>query len=124
MKKAQWEKVNDFKLGFMDAFWKSSKQALERMKPGYLVATQSQYGWNALYDGYYFNVVRSLPIVSGHGGYDDWGLRNLNPSMFLEMALPRQLDKPTWYLPEWFAICPETVSASSITCPSSPASRG
>ncbi len=71
-------------------------------EPGYLEATQSQYGWFSLYDGYYFNVVRSLPVVSGHGGYDDWGLHNLNPSMFLEMALPRQLDKPNWYLPEWF----------------------
>ena len=101
VKKAEWEKVNDFKLGFMDAFWKSSKQALDRMKPGYLVATQSQYGWSALYDGYYFNVVRSLPVVSGHGGYNDFGLRNFNPSMFLEMAMPRQLDKPNWYLPGW-----------------------
>ena len=93
--------LNDFKLGFMDAFWKSSKQALERMKPGYLEATQSQYGWMALYDGYYFNVVRSLPIVSGHGGYSSYWLRNFNPSFYLEMSLPRQLDKPNWYLPEW-----------------------
>ena len=25
------------------------------------------YGWSAFTDGYYFNVVRSLPITSGHG---------------------------------------------------------
>jgi hypothetical protein len=98
---AQWEKLNDFRLGFMDAFWKASRQAFDKMKPGYLSVTQSQYGWMALYDGYYFNVVRSLPVVSGHGGYSHYWLYNLNPSFYLEISLPRQLDKPTWYLPEW-----------------------
>jgi len=101
-KLAQWKKINDFKLGMMDAFWKSSEQIFSRFKPGYLAVTQSQYGWSALYDGYYFNVARSMPVVSGHGGYNDFGPRNFNPSYFLEMALPRQLDKPTWYLPEWY----------------------
>jgi hypothetical protein len=103
-KLAAWVKMNDFKLGFMDAFWKSSEQALRRFKPGYLAVTQSQYGWSALYDGYYFNVARSMPVISGHGGYNDFWLRNFNPSLFLEMALPRQLDKPTWYLPEWYGM--------------------
>ncbi len=101
---AAWTKVNDFKLGFMDAFWKSSEQTISRMKPGYLAVTQSQYGWSALFDGYYFNVARSMPVISGHGGYNDFWLRNFNPSLFLEMALPRQLDKPTWYLPEWYGM--------------------
>ena len=104
VKLAQWEKINDFKLGFMDAFWKASEQVLSKFKPGYLAVTQSQYGWSALYDGYYFNVVRSMPVVSGHGGYNDFWLRNFNASMFLEMALPRQLDKPTWYLPTWYGM--------------------
>ena len=101
---AQWTEQNDFKLGFMDAFWKAASDAISRLKPGFLPVTQSQYGWNALFDGYYFNVARTLPVISGHGGYDDFGLRNLNPSFFLEMAMPRQLDKPNWYLPEWFGI--------------------
>ena len=103
---AQWRQVCEFKLGFMDAFWKASRNALEKMKPGYLAVTQSQYGWTAYHDGYYFNVVRSMPVVSGHGGYNDFWLRNFNPSFFLEMALPRQLDKPTWYLPEWYNMNP------------------
>jgi hypothetical protein len=98
----QWTEQNDFKLGFMDAFWKASEEAIARLKPGFLPVTQSQYAWNALFDGYYFNVARSLPVISGHGGYDNFGLRNLNPSFFLEMAMPRQLDKPDWYMPEWF----------------------
>ncbi len=101
---AQWEKANDFKLGFMDAFWKSSRHALEKMKPGYLPVTQSQYGWMALYDGYYFNVARSMPVVSGHGGYCDYWLYNLNPSMYVELSMPRQFDKPTWYLPHWGSV--------------------
>ena len=105
---AQWQKVCEFKLGFMDAMWKASRQDLERLKPGYLAITQSQYGWTALHDGYYFNVARSMPVISGHGGYNDFWLRNFNPSFFLEFALPRQLDKPTWYLPEWYNMTPES----------------
>jgi len=99
---ADWTQISDFKLGYMSAFWKQSRDAVERIKPGALAVTQCQYGWTALYDGYYFNVVRSMPIVSGHGGYNDFWLMNFNPSFFLEMALPRQLDKPTWYLPGWY----------------------
>ena len=98
---AQWTQTTNFRLGFMDAFWKASYDALKKMKPGYLVATQSQYGWWALFDGYYFNVVRSLPVVSGHGGYDDYGERDFNPSLYVEISLPRQMDKPTWYLGDW-----------------------
>jgi len=99
---ADWTQINDFKLGYMSAFWKASRDAVERIKPGALAVTQSQYGWTALYDGYYFNVVASMPIVSGHGGYNDFWLMNFNSTFFLEMALPRQLDKPTWYLPGWY----------------------
>jgi len=98
---ADWTKVGDFKLGYMDAFWKASHDAVARVKPGAVGVTQCQYGWPALYDGYYFNVVRSNPIVSGHGGYAHFWLWNLNPSFFLEMSLPRAMDKPTWYLPGW-----------------------
>ena len=47
------------------------------------------YGFSAFTDGYYFNVVRSLPITSGHGGYHDYGLGIFNPSLFLEMARAR-----------------------------------
>lgn len=98
----KWKQVSDFKLGLMDAFWKATNENVSRLKPGFLAVTQSQYGWSNLYSGYYFNVARSLPVISGHGGYNDFWLRNMNPSFFLEMALPRQLDKPTWYLPEWY----------------------
>lgn len=98
---AEWSRQNDFKLGFMDAFWKSANEDLSRLKPGYIAVTQSQYGWTALFDGYYFNVARSLPVISGHGGYSSYWMMNMNPTFYLEFSLPRQLDKPTWYLPRW-----------------------
>jgi len=104
---AAWTQISDFKLGYMDALWKITRDAVERTKPGALAVTQSQYGWTALYDGYYFNVARSLPIISGHGGYTGYWLMNFNPSFFLEFSLPRQWDKPTWYLPEWYDMWPE-----------------
>jgi hypothetical protein len=99
---AKWSQVNDFKMSYMDAFWKAAGDSMERIRPGYLAVTQTQYGVWAMYDGYYFNVARSLPVISGHGGYNDYWGRCFNPSFFLEFSLPRQLDKPTWYLPEWF----------------------
>ena len=98
---ADWTQINDFKLGYMESFWRATRDAVERLKPGHLAVTQCIYGWPSTYDGYYFNIVRQMPLVSGHGGYAHFGLYNLNPSLSLEMALPRQLDKPTWYLPGW-----------------------
>jgi len=99
---ADWTRISDFKLGYMDAFWKASRDAIERMKPGHLAVTSSMYGWNSLYDGYYFNVARSMPVIAGHAGYShNFWLLNMNPSFFLEMTLPRQMDKPTWYRPGW-----------------------
>jgi hypothetical protein len=72
------------------------------VRPDYLSVTQSQYGWTAFTDGYYFNVVRSLPVISGHGGYHDFGFGYFNPSYFLEMARARDLARPNWYLPTWY----------------------
>jgi len=105
---AKWTQANDFKLGYMDAFWRATRDAVERIKPGALTVTQSVYGWAATFDGYYFNVARSLPVISGHGGYNDFWLKNFNPSLFLEMAMPRQWDKPTWYLPTFYDLSSET----------------
>ncbi len=98
---AEWVKICEYKLGLMDALWKTTKDAFTRLKPDYLCVTQSQYGWYCFHDGYYYNVARSLPIISGHGGYSNYLLMTFNPSYYLEMALPRQTDKPTWYMPEW-----------------------
>ncbi|HUT35365.1 MAG TPA: hypothetical protein VNE39_17895 [Planctomycetota bacterium] len=98
----QWKQWAYWKLGFMDAAWKEAQLGVLYVEPGYLCVTQSQYGWSAFTDGYYFNVVRSLPIVSGHGGYHDWGPGYFNPSYFLEMARARDIAKPCWYLPCWY----------------------
>jgi hypothetical protein len=96
---AQWAR---WKLGFMDAAWQDAQFGVSAVRPDYLSATQSQYGWTAFTDGYYFNVVRSLPVISGHGGYHDYGPGYFNPSFFLEMARGRDLSRPNWYLPTWY----------------------
>ncbi len=98
----QWKHWAYWKLGFMDAAWKEAQFGVNHVEPGYLCVTQSQYGWSAYTDGYYFNVVRSLPIISGHGGYHDYGPGYFNPSYFLEMARARDLARPCWYLPTWY----------------------
>lgn len=103
---AQWKEWAIWKLGFMDAAWQDAKFGVDYVRPDYLTATQSQYGWTAFTDGYYFNVVRSLPVVSGHGGYDDYGPGYFNPSLFLEMARAREYAKPNWYLPTWYGGTP------------------
>ena len=78
---ARWKHWATWKLGFMDAAWKESQFGVSQVRPDYLSLTQSQYGWSAFTDGYYFNVVRSLPITSGHGGYHDFGPGFFNPSL-------------------------------------------
>ncbi len=99
---AAWKHWALWKLGFMDAAWKESAFAVSQVRADYLSLTQSQYGWSAFTDGYYFNVVRSLPIISGHGGYHDFGLNYFNPSWFLEMSRARDFTRPNWYLPTWY----------------------
>jgi len=99
---ARWQHWARWKLGLMDAAWRESQYGVSRVRPDFLSLTQSQYGWSAFTDGYYFNVVRSLPITSGHGGYHDFGPGYFNPSYFLEMSRARDGWKPCWYLPTWY----------------------
>ena len=97
-----WKHWAYWKLGLMDAAWQDSQFGVSAVRPDFMSVTQSQYGYTAFTDGYYSNVVRSLPVVSGHGGYHDWGPGYFNPSMFLEFARPRNLAVPNWYLPAWY----------------------
>jgi hypothetical protein len=103
---AAWRQWAQWKLSFMDAAWKEAQFGVSMVRPDFLSLTQSQYGWTAFTDGYYFNVARSLPVVSGHGGYDDYGPGYFNPSYFLEMARARDFAKPEWYLPQWYGNTP------------------
>jgi len=103
---AQWNQWARWKLGFMDAAWKDAKFGVDQVDPNFISVTQSQYGWSAFTDGYYFNVVRSLPVVSGHGGYDDVGPGYFTPSLFLEFARARATGKDNWYLPAWYGNTP------------------
>src|SRR5947209_18138235 len=64
--------------------------------------TTRPYGFSAFTDGYYFNVARSMPVVSGHGGYHDFGPGYFTPSYTLEIARARDFAKPCWYLPTWY----------------------
>jgi hypothetical protein len=98
----RWAHWARWKLGFMDAAWQDAQFGVSAIRPDYLSVTQSQYGWSAFTDGYYFNVVRSLPVISGHGGYHDYGPGYFNPSYTLEMARARDLARPNWYLPCWY----------------------
>ena len=103
---AQWRHWALWKLGFMDAAWKEAQFGVSYVRPDYLSVTQTQYGFTAFTDGIYFNAARCLPVVSGHGGYDDYGLGYFNPSYTLEMARARDWAKPAWYLPTWYGNTP------------------
>jgi hypothetical protein len=103
---AAWKHWAKWKLGFMDAAWKDAQFGVSYVNPAMISVTQSQYGFSAFTDGYYFNVARTLPVVSGHGGYDDWGPDFFNPVFTLDVARARDLDKPCWYLPAWYGSTP------------------
>ncbi len=99
---ARWNQWARWKLGFMDAAWQDAQFGVSHVRPDFLSLTQTQYGFSAFSDGHYFNVARSLPIVSGHGGYHDWGPGYFNPSLTLELARARDFARPCWYLPTWY----------------------
>jgi hypothetical protein len=103
---ARWTKWAYWKLSLMDAAWKDAEFGVSKVRPDFLSVNQSQYGFSAFTDGYYFNVTRSLPVASGHGGYDDFGAGYFNPSYFLEIARARDYNRPCWYLPTWYGNTP------------------
>jgi len=97
-----WNHWAWWKLSFMDAAWADAKFGVDQVNENFVSATQSQYGWTAFTDGYYFNVARSLDVTSGHGGYHDFGLGYHNPGWFLELSRGRDTSKDNWYLPTWY----------------------
>ncbi|MBM4034331.1 MAG: hypothetical protein FJ291_21510, partial [Planctomycetes bacterium] len=101
---ALWGRWLRWKQVFMESAWRSAAFSVNWVRPDWLSATQSVYGWHAFGDGYYFNVVRSLPVISGHGGYDDYAGGYLNPGFFMEFGRFRDYAKPAWYLPTWWGM--------------------
>ncbi|MDB5300434.1 MAG: hypothetical protein JWO87_2097 [Phycisphaerales bacterium] len=99
---AKWNEMNRWKMSFLEAAWKYAAFGVSRVRSDYLSAVQSEYGWQAYADGYYFNAVRPLPVMSGHGGYDDGPATYFYPSLFHEFGRIRDLNKPAWYLPTWY----------------------
>ena len=100
--RSAWKAWQNWHYGFMDAYWKHAKFGVEYVKADYLSLTQSVYGFTAYADGYYFNVVRSLPVISGHGGYSDGFGLYMYPGFHMEYGRMRDLNKPYWYLPSWY----------------------
>ena len=101
---ALWGRWLRWKQVFMESAWRAAAFSVNHVRPDWLTATQSVYGWHAFGDGYYFNVVRSLPVISGHGGYDDYAGGYLTPGFFMEFGRIRDHNKPAWYLPTWWGM--------------------
>lgn len=104
-----WEAWLRWKQVFMEAAWRNGAFALEYVAPDWIPATQSMYAWYAFGDGYYANIARALPVMSGHGGYDDLAGGFLCPGFFFEFGRARDFNKPVWYLPQWWAAIPSPV---------------
>ena len=98
----RWDHMNRWKESFLEAAWKISAFGVSEVRADMLSVNQSQYGWMAYADGYYFNVARSLPVISGHGGYDDMPGAYFAPGFFHEMGRARDVNKPVWYMPMWY----------------------
>lgn len=103
---ARWMQWGRWKEAIMEAAWRQAAFGVSWAKADLLSANQSVYGWSAFSDGYYFNVARALPIINGHGGYDDYGGAYFNPSFTHEFGRMRDLNKPNWYLPTWYGNIP------------------
>ncbi len=99
---AKFKKFSLWKANLMDAAWQDAAFGVNYVKPNFMTATQSQYGWMAFSDGYYYPITRNLSVTSGHGGYHDWGPGYWHPSFTVEIARARDFSKPTWYLPAWY----------------------
>jgi len=99
---ARWREMNVWKQRFMEACWRHVSAGVNLVRPDWLTATQSQYGWDAFSDGYYFNIARQLPVINGHGWYSDVYWLNLAPPMASEFGRMRDWHRPCWYMPTWW----------------------
>jgi len=99
---ARWREMNVWKQRFMEACWKHVASGVNLVRPDWLTATQTQYGWDAFSDGYYFNIARALPVINGHGWYSDVYWLNLAPPMASEFGRMRDWHRPCWYMPTWW----------------------
>ncbi len=104
-----WEQFLRWKQVFMESAWRGADFSVRHVNSRWLTATQSMYGWLAFGDGYYFNIVRPLSVMSGHGGYDDYAGGYLAPGFFFEMGRMRDYEKPVWYLPGWWENSPSEI---------------
>ena len=104
---ARWNHLNRWKESFLEAAWKYAACGVSDVRSDFLSVNQSQYAWMAYGDGYYFNVARALPVISGHGGYDDGPSNYMYPSFFHEMGRIRDVNKPIWYMPTWYGETPD-----------------
>jgi len=100
----QWSHFMLWHLSFMDAAWKNCQFAISWAQPQLMTLTQSVYGYPCYADGYYFNVVRSLPVISGHGGYSDGMGGYMYAAVHMELGRVRDLNKPYWYMPSWYGM--------------------
>jgi hypothetical protein len=98
----RWREQQRWKLRFMEACWRHISTGVNLVRPDWLTATQTQYGWDAFSDGYYFNIARHLPVIVGHGWYSDCYWLNLAPPMASEFGRVRDWNRPLWYLPTWW----------------------
>ncbi len=103
---ARWQHWGRWKMAFLESAWKEAAFGVHQVRPDFLSANQSVYGWSAFADGYYFNIARPLSLLNGHGGYDDYGGAYYNPSFTFEFGRMRDLQRPNWYLPTWYANMP------------------
>ncbi|MGB2821286.1 MAG: PQQ-binding-like beta-propeller repeat protein [Phycisphaerae bacterium] len=99
---ARWRQMGFWKQRFMEACWRHVSSGVNLIRPDWLTATQTQYGWDALSDGYYFNVARQLPVINGHGWYSDVYWLNMAPPMASEFGRMRDWHRPCWYMPTWW----------------------
>jgi len=112
----QWAHFQRWHLSFMDAAWKDAQFAIAYAQPQFMTLTQSVYGYSAYADGYYFNVVRSLPLISGHGGYSDGYGGFMYPAVTMEYGRMREGDKPYWYLPSWYMMGSDQYRLEQYLC--------
>jgi len=110
-----WTKWHNWHEGFMEAAWRQSAFGVLYTRPDFLPITQSVYGFTAYADGYYFNVVRSLPMISGHGGYSDGPGGYVYPAFHMEFGRMRDLNKPYWYLPSWYGMSSDNYRVEQYT---------
>lgn len=99
-----WQRWGRFKELLLESAWKRPAYGVHRTDADFITVNQSIWAWDSYTSGHYFNEVRGLDALFGHGKYSWANVAGFYlPPMTWEFGRARNTAKDSWHLPGWYS---------------------